>query len=145
MALGEYWNDSRKLADVTEQIAATRPDKWTFLSGVPKEDKDKFQNGVRRAHEFGMSSEHRRTWKYHKYTHPQYQCVYFEIIANLAKQLGVNILVDSEFYSCKLAISTLSLGLMAKYNGNGCVIGDTIQAYLKVDNHVQLQKANNSL
>jgi len=51
----------------------------------------------------------------------------------LARDLGVKILVDAEFYSCKLAISTIALSLMARYNSRDYVVGDTIQGYLKVE------------
>lgn len=44
----------------------------------------------------------------------------------------MKILVDAEFYACKDAISTIALVLMAKYNRDTYVVGDTIQGYLKV-------------
>ncbi|ODM98245.1 putative proline dehydrogenase 2 [Orchesella cincta] len=102
-ALESKWNSSSSLAKIVEEMCSTPPKSWTFLPGVSKEDKEHFINGIRRSDEFVC----------------------------LARDLGVKILVDAEFYSCKLAISTIALMLMARYNTKEYVVGDTIQGYLK--------------
>jgi len=58
--------------------------------------------------------------------------LFHPIEANLAKDLGIKILVDAEFVSCKAGISLMAHCLMARHNGSSPVIGNTTQAYLKV-------------
>lgn len=128
------WNDTSKVASIVEEMHTKLPNDWTFLPGLSKEDKEHFVSGIRRADEFGILF--RTFMSFHCEMHSFENCnVLNNLIYNVvnhAKELGVKILVDAEFYACKDAISTIALVLMAKYNRDTYVVGDTIQGYLKV-------------
>ncbi|CAL8071530.1 unnamed protein product [Orchesella dallaii] len=107
-AIESNWNSSSKLAKIVEEMCSKEPESWTFLPGITKEDKVHFVNGLKRANEF----------------------------VSLARDLGVKILVDAEFFSCQLAISTISLCLMGWHNSKDYVVGDTVQGYLKIAHNI---------
>ena len=50
----------------------------------------------------------------------------------LASELSAKVLVDAEYYSCTPAISMIALALMARYNKDRHLVGNTIQGYLQV-------------
>jgi hydroxyproline oxidase len=97
------YDEPEKLAKLIEELAKCVDNPAALSLNFDKEESAYFFDGIKRA----------------------------DILIQKAKAFPVHVLVDAEFYSCKPAISAIALALMARHNGNGHFVGNTIQTYLK--------------